>query len=182
MIFCPGGVPGIQISNSQHRHCEPTGRANARPMKRSNPSGRKEGKNGLLPPSLAELRRTRSSHPPSPEGGLRRTGVLLAMTVSGALIQISNNKRGSAFSRRDAPELCVDCHPLKEQEGAGKAGCALHPRSRVQKCTKKTHTSIQVQRRHPAFPAQWFTAYSVLSPVTGLSCHRHPREACFSRT
>ena len=28
----------------------------------------------------------------------------------------------------------------------------------------------------PAFPAQWFTAYSALSPVTGLSCHRHPRE------
>ena len=35
------------------------------------------------------------------------------------------------------------------------------------KRTKKTHTSIQVQRRHPAFPAQWFTAYSVLSPVNG---------------
>ena len=28
----------------------------------------------------------------------------------------------------------------------------------------------------PAFPAQWFTAYSALSPVIGLSCHRHPRE------
>jgi len=26
------------------------------------------------------------------------------------------------------------------------------------------------------------TAYIVLSPVTGLSCHRHPWEACFSRT
>src|SRR5674476_1018906 len=25
----------------------------------------------------------------------------------------------------------------------------------------------------PAFPAQWFTAYSALSPVTGLVCHRH---------
>ena len=33
---------------------------------------------------------------------------------------------------------------------------------------KNTHTSIQVQRRHPAFPAQWFTAYSVLSPVNGF--------------
>ncbi|MCA6108438.1 hypothetical protein, partial [Bradyrhizobium cenepequi] len=28
----------------------------------------------------------------------------------------------------------------------------------------------------PAFPAQWFTAYFVLFPVTGLSCHRHPRQ------
>jgi hypothetical protein len=33
---------------------------------------------------------------------------------------------------------------------------------------KKTHTSIQVQREHPAFPAQWFTAYNALSPVTGF--------------
>src|SRR5450756_178569 len=28
----------------------------------------------------------------------------------------------------------------------------------------------------PTFPARWVTAYTVLSPVTGLSCHRHPRE------
>jgi hypothetical protein len=27
----------------------------------------------------------------------------------------------------------------------------------------------------PAFPAQWFTAYFVLSPVTGLFCHRRLR-------
>src|SRR5260370_42310085 len=39
-----------------------------------------------------------------------------------------------------------------EREGAGNAGCALHPRSRVQKCTKKTHTSIQVQRRQSGIP------------------------------
>ena len=37
-----------------------------------------------------------------------------------------------------------------------------------QNAQRKTHTSIQVQRRHPTFPAQWFTAYSALSPVTGL--------------
>jgi hypothetical protein len=29
---------------------------------------------------------------------------------------------------------------------------------------------------HPAFPARWFTAYSALSLVTGLSCHHRPRE------
>ena len=32
----------------------------------------------------------------------------------------------------------------------------------------------------PAFPAQWFTAYFELSPVTGLSCHRRRRN-CFHR-
>ena len=72
----------------------------------------------------------------------------------------------SAFPRRDASGVCVTFHPPKHQEGAGKAGCALHPRSRVQNLHKKTHTSIQVQRRHPAFPAQWVTAYFVLSPVS----------------
>jgi hypothetical protein len=58
------------------------------------------------------------------------------------------------------------------REGAGKAGCALHPRSRVPNAQKKTHTSIQVQRRHPAFPAQWL--YGLLRALPGerLSCHR----------
>ncbi len=29
----------------------------------------------------------------------------------------------------------------------------------------------------PAFPAQWFSAYFALSPVTGLSCHRRSRKS-----
>src|SRR5260370_18464603 len=29
---------------------------------------------------------------------------------------------------------------------------------------------------NPAFPARWFTAYFVLSPVTGLFCHRRSRD------
>jgi hypothetical protein len=69
--------------------------------------------------------------------------------------------------------------PLKT-EGAGKAGRRSHP---WVPCNKKhggrTTGSTGIT---PAFPAQWFTAYFVLSPVTGLFCHRHPREACFSRT
>ena len=39
---------------------------------------------------------------------------------------------------------------------------------------RDAHALVRSQRNHPAFPAQWFTAYSALSPVTGLSCHRHP--------
>ena len=61
------------------------------------------------------------------------------------------------------------------EEGAGKAGCALHPRSRVQDARKNAHTSIQVQRRQSGLPcAMVLTAYFVLSPVIGLSCHRRP--------
>jgi hypothetical protein len=45
----------------------------------------------------------------------------------------------------------------------------------------KMHTSIQVSGGIPAFPARWFTAYSALSRVTGLSCHPHPRASFASR-
>jgi hypothetical protein len=37
-------------------------------------------------------------------------------------------------------------------EGAGNAGCLLHPRSRVQYVHKNTHTSIQVQSEHSGIP------------------------------
>src|SRR5882672_6605443 len=40
-------------------------------------------------------------------------------------------------------------------EGAGNAGCALHPRSRVRFAQNKVHTSIQGSGEHPTFPAQW---------------------------
>jgi hypothetical protein len=41
---------------------------------------------------------------------------------------------------------------LLEREGAGKTGCALHPRSRAQDAQAKTHTSIQVQRKQSGLP------------------------------
>ena len=72
--------------------------------------------------------------------------------------------RTSAFSRRDAPELCVDCHP-REKEGAGKAGCALH-RVSCAKCTSKKRTrAYRFSGGIPTFPARWFTDYPELSPV-----------------
>src|SRR5207253_4171883 len=42
-----------------------------------------------------------------------------------------------------------------EVEGAGNAGCALHPRSRVPKSAKMAHTSIQGSGNTPTSPAQW---------------------------
>jgi hypothetical protein len=41
---------------------------------------------------------------------------------------------------------------LSKQEGAGKTGCTLHPRSRVRCYWVKMHTSIQVQRRQSGLP------------------------------
>jgi hypothetical protein len=41
---------------------------------------------------------------------------------------------------------------LRNLEGAGKTGCAPHPRSRVPMHTAKAHTSIQVRRKHSGLP------------------------------
>jgi hypothetical protein len=48
------------------------------------------------------------------------------------------------------PEFCTNVVPRKR--GAGNTGCTLHPRSRVQNAQRKTHTSIQVQRRQSGIP------------------------------
>ncbi len=81
-----------------------------------------------------------------------------------------------AFSRRGSPEVC--CLPCpRKQRAQGRPGARC---TRGLACTsvqKKTHTSIQVQRRHPAFPAQWFTAYFVLFPVNGFLATVAPRAA-----
>ena len=66
---------------------------------------------------------------------------------------------------------------LLKSEGTGKTGCALHPRSRVRVCKQECaheHTGTAENTR-PSL-SNGFTAYNALSPVTGLSCHRHPRE------
>ncbi len=82
-------------------------------------------------------------------------------------IRLSSSGCAAAFPRREAPEVCVSLS-LK-QEGAGNAGCALHPRSRVRNCAKKLHTSIQGSGEHPTFPAQWFYGLSRAHPgVSGF--------------
>jgi len=48
--------------------------------------------------------------------------------------------------------LLIDLRP---KEGAGNAGCALHPRSRVQNCAKNRTRAYRFSENTPAFPAQW---------------------------
>jgi hypothetical protein len=55
------------------------------------------------------------------------------------------------LATRIARGLHLVCRPL-QFEGAGKTGCAPHPRSRVQYAQESTHTSIQVRRKHPGLP------------------------------
>jgi hypothetical protein len=73
------------------------------------------------------------------------------------------------------PSFAINFPFRPESEGAGKAGCAPHPRSRVHKCTKKRTRAYRSSGGNPTFPARWFTAYFALSPVIWLSCHRHQR-------
>src|ERR1700738_4097604 len=60
----------FELNAYPRRHCEPTGRRKAPPDDRLREAIQKRLGNSIA-----------SSHPPSPEGGLRRTRVLLAMTI-----------------------------------------------------------------------------------------------------
>jgi hypothetical protein len=54
----------------------------------------------------------------------------------------------------------------RNTEGAGKTGCALHPRSRVQIRNKRKRTrAYRFSGNTPAFPAQWF--YDLLRALPG---------------
>jgi hypothetical protein len=68
-----------------------------------------------------------------------------------------------ALPRRVSPGLCPIISPTKS-EGAGNAGCPLHPRSRVQGCTKEVHTSIQVQTEQSGVPCAMVLRLMPCSP------------------
>src|SRR6195952_5400152 len=82
-----------------------------------------------------------------------------------------------AFPRRIAPEFCQKFFAPNNPEGAGNAGCALHPRSRVRIVLRKLHTSIQGSGEHPTFPAQWlYGLWRALPGEPMLCCHRRYAE------
>jgi hypothetical protein len=81
-----------------------------------------------------------------------------------------------AFSRHPSPEFCKSFAPQKfrgrtrpSREGAGKTGCALHPRSHVQRQTKNAHEQ-QVQRKHSGLPCAMVLRLTSCSPRRDLAC------------
>ncbi len=82
--------------------------------------------------------------------------------------------RTFAIPRHDAPELCKQS-ARKKTEGAGNAGCPMHPQPRVQsvESTRVSHHRFTGVARRSL--RNGFTAYSALSPATNSSCHRHRR-------
>ena len=96
---------------------------------------------------------------------------LTAKRNNGLLLRFAPRDDGEhkpAFSRRESARVLLTI-ALEKQEGAGNAGCAVHPRPRVQ---QKAHALATTGTPPPAFPARWFTAYIALSPGTGLFCPR----------
>src|SRR6266480_1741771 len=82
---------------------------------------------------------------------------------------LSQGRRGERvyvriLATQFAPELCKFIVPPR-REGAGNAGCTLHPRSRVPKSVQLAHTSIQVSGNTPTSPAQ--RLYGLLRALPG---------------
>ena len=91
-------------------------------------------------------------------------------------IQISNSRYTPAISRRDAPKVCVSL----SLEGRGSRECRMRaaPAVSCAKWTRKTHTSIQVQRRHSGIPCAMVLRLPSCSPRRiGLGCLRRLRIA-----
>jgi hypothetical protein len=92
-------------------------------------------------------------------------------------IQLSNSERmWLRIPAARCARVLRQLPPSREQEGAGKAGCTLHPRSRVQNCTKTRTRAYRFSGGIRPSLRNGFTAYSALSSVNGLSCHRRPRD------
>jgi hypothetical protein len=65
---------------------------------------------------------------------------------------------------------------FRPNEGVGNAGCPLHPRPRVHLVVVERTRVTTSTPESPGIPARnGFTTYFVLSPVTGLVCHRRQR-------
>src|SRR5258708_7170348 len=79
------------------------------------------------------------------------------------------------------PEFCKKTLPSKS-EGAGKTGCAPHPRSRAQNCASNTRTSIQVWRKHTGLPCAMALRLIRFRPGDRLSCHHHQHQLSFPLT
>ena len=102
--------------------------------------------------------------------GWRITLALIRPTIAALAAVMPLRSRGIFHPR------CVRFAALPMREGAGKTGCLLHPRSRVQFCANKNGTRAYRYRRSiPAFPAQWL--YGLLRALRGerLFCLRRPR-------
>ena len=64
----------------------------------------------------------------------------------------------------------------RKQRGRRESRVRAAPAVSCAKENRKRTRAYRFSGGNPAFPARWVTAYSALSPVTGLFCHRRPRK------
>jgi hypothetical protein len=136
-------------------------------------SSRPQRKYGLLPPSLAELRRTSRRFAPrndDVESTAPSAGTSPRVAATFTTFRISDAHPRSRGTR--ARVLQIDPPQI---EGAGKTGCTPHPRSRVQTAHKNAHEHTGSAEAIRPSLRNGFTAYAVLSPATNSSCHRRRR-------
>src|ERR1700675_2658640 len=76
---------------------------------------------------------------------------------------------------RGLPEIILTLQTRAQGTPGARCTRGLVCKSAQQKRTR----AYRFSGGNPAFPAQWFTAYIVLSPAIGLSCHR--RQRCYHR-
>ena len=98
----------------------------------------------------------------------------LRRTAKEALRRVRDTNQRSRGAMR--PSFCN--HLSLNVEGAGKAGCLLHPQPGVRKMKAHQPSHHRFNRVIPAFPARVVLTVSfVLSPETWLCCLRHRRDA-----
>ena len=103
-------------------------------------------------------------------------GMLSCVEVAAACISVlhgATNHINFTISRLILPEVCCRFFWPSNEEGRGECRVRAAPAvSCAKMCKEKGAHSIQVQRRHPTFPAQWlYDLYRAL-PGDRLCCHR----------
>jgi hypothetical protein len=126
----------------QNRHCDPTGRANARPTTGSAKQSRKPT-------------------------------AVMALDCFVAFAPRNDVVRLRALAARMAPELLREPSRIRGRRECWVRSSHPQPRVRNKKAHERSHHRYTASTGIPR--AMVLTAYIVLSPVTGLFCHRRRR-------
>ena len=96
----------------------------------------------------------------------------------GSRVREDDARSGTPPRSRRAIARVLQRESHLKSEGAGNAGCSMHPRSHMQnkKAYERSHHGSPEKSGIPR--AMVLTAYIVIFPVIGLCCHRHQRN-CF---
>ncbi len=92
------------------------------------------------PSVLVILREGGGSSTPRPLGLITAVSGILDHPPARVMTIVAVRNHAFAISRRVSPEVCPSTSRPLKFEGAGKAGCALHPRSRVQSSGRRRRT------------------------------------------